>query len=249
MKRFAGRLARQATVTTALAAMMLVAAGCEGDTVVNPVSSGLEENAIHVSGSATVEAVPDMAQTQVGVQTYAQAVDQAVTDNNTTASAIIAAARTLGVAETDIQTTNFSIAPQRDYKNDRPDSITGYWVYNTVSVTIRQLDQAGSVLQAVVDAGANTITGLSFSLADPEPVKEQARIAAVEDARRRAEVLAEAAGVSVGKVLMIRETSFSYSPYWRSGLDADAAGGESVPVEPGELQVSAQVEVVFAIRQ
>ena len=181
-------------------------------------------------------------------QPYAQSVTEAVTENNVTAAAIIAATEALGVEEADIRTTNFSISPQRDYKSERPDSITGYWVYNTVSVTIRQLDLAGQVLQAAVDAGANSISGLTFSLADPEPVKEQARIAAVVDARNRAEVLAEAAGVRVGSVLMIRETSFSYSPYWRGGFEQDAVGGESVPVEPGELEVRAQVEVVFAIR-
>ena len=228
-------------------AVIAVLAGCAGDTIVNPDGPDLAENTIHVSGSATVQATPDMAQTQAGVQTYARTVAEAVTANNTVAAAIIASARALGVEEADLQTVNFSVSPQRDYKNDRPDSITGYWVYNTVTVTIRQIDVAGQVLQAAVDAGANTVSGLSFTLADPAPVKEQARVAAMEDARSRAEVLADAAGVRVGKVLQIRETAFSYSPYWRSGME-DAADGGAVPVEPGDLEVSAQVEVVYAIK-
>ncbi|MFH1566924.1 MAG: SIMPL domain-containing protein [Gemmatimonadota bacterium] len=231
---------------SALAAGAMAMAGCGGDTVVNPAGSALEENTIHVSGSATVRLAPDVAQTQLAVQTFAPAVTDAVTDNNLRSAAVIAAVKGLGVADADIETVGFSVSPQRDYQNSRPDSVVGYWVYNNVAVTIRQLGTAGQVLQAAIDAGANSVSGLAFTLGDPEPVKDQARALAVADARSRAETLAAAAGVEVGRVLYLSETSLSYPPLYRSSA-ADAAGG-AVPVEPGEMEVTAQVQVVFAIK-
>ena len=113
----------------------------------------------------------------------------------------------------------------------RADSIVGYWVNNSLSITIRQLDTAGQVLQAAIEAGANSISGLTFTLGDPEPVKDSARALAVADARNRADVLADAAGVRVGKVLAIREVSLSLPPIFRGGAADEAASGQ-VPVEP-----------------
>lgn len=220
--------------------------GCCGDTRISPTSSPLEENTIHVSGSATVAVSPDVARTQVGVQVFDEAVTEAVSANNQTTAAVIAAVKELGVESRDVETTRFTISPQRDYQRDRPDSILGYWVNNEVSVTIRDLSNVSQVLQAAIDAGANTISGVTFSLADPEPAKETARTRAVEDARRRAEVLAEAAGVSVGKVLSIREVSLSAPPIFRGDAMEEMATG-AVPIESGELEITAQVQVVFEI--
>jgi len=224
----------------------LALAGCHGDTHVSPTSSSLEENTIHVSGSATVAATPDVARIRLGVQAFDASVVEAVSANNETAAAVIAVVKSLGVEPRDVETTSFAISPQRDYRNDRPDSIIGYWVNNELSVTIRDLTSVGQVLQAAIDAGANTISGIAFSLADPEEAKETARTMAVEDARRRAEVLAEAAGVRVGKVLSIREVSLSAPPIYR-GAEMDSASAELVPIESGELEITAQVQVVFAI--
>jgi len=228
----------------ALAAFAL--GGCQGDTHISPTASPLEENTIHVSGSATVAAAPDVARTRLGVQVFDASVVEAVSANNLIAAAVIAAVVELGVESRDVETTSFTISPRRDYRSDRPDSILGYWVNNEVSVTIRDLGSVGQVLQAAVDAGANTISGLAFSLADPEPAKETARARAVADARRRAEVLAEAAGVRLGKVLSIREISLSAPPIFR-GAAMDGAAAEVVPIESGELEITAQVQVVFGI--
>ncbi|MFC1526130.1 SIMPL domain-containing protein [Candidatus Latescibacterota bacterium] len=231
----------------AVGATALVMVACEGDTIVRPESSSLDENTIQVSGAATVAVAPDVAQTTIGVQIYGREVVAAVTENNQTTAALVAALDSLGVGEADIQTSNFTIYPQRDYKEGRADSIVGYWVNNSVSVTIRQLDTAGQVLQAAIEAGANSISGLAFTLGDPEPVKDTARALAVADARNRADVLADAAGVQVGKVIALREISMSAPPIYRGGAAQDAGGGE-VPVEPGEMEVTAQVAVVFAIK-
>ena len=122
----------------------------------------------------------------------------------------------------------------------------GFWVSNTVEMTLRDLGQVGQMLQVAVDSGANTIYGLQFTVADPDSVEDLARTKAVEDARRRADTLAEAAGVQVGDVVSMRESSINVPSFFRGGADSDASS--AVPIEPGSVDVSATVEVVFSIR-
>ena len=128
-----------------------------------------------------------------------------------------------------------------------PDSIIGFWVSNTVNMTLRDLTQVGQMLQAAVDAGANSIYGLQFTVADPDSVEDLARTRAVEDARRRAETLAAAAGVEVGGVVSLRESSLSV-PYFFRGDAAESYASSGIPIELGNVEVSATVEAVFEIR-
>lgn len=215
---------------------------CQGDTVVSP-NSGSE--GIHVSGQASVSASPDIAQAQLGVQTFAVSVDEALQTNNTRADAILAALKTQGIADADLQTANFSVQPQYDFEKETRE-IVGYWVNNTVAVTFRDLNQVGTALQAAIDAGANTVNSLRFTLDDSEALRADARALAVADARQRAETLAAAAGVKLGAALDIRESSGSYPIFARA--DFDEASGAAVPVQSGELDLTVQVEVLFAIR-
>jgi len=105
----------------------------------------------------------------------------------------------------------------------------------------------GQILQAGIDGGANNVSGLYFTLEDPDSLLQEARVQAVADARRRAEALVEAAGAKLGRVLSIRETSPWYGPVMARADFAKAEGADAVPVQPGELQVTGQVEVVFQI--
>ncbi|NTV65092.1 MAG: SIMPL domain-containing protein, partial [Oscillochloris sp.] len=157
---------------------------------------------VTVVGSGEVKLAPDAANVQIGVETTAPTTQEALAQNSTQAGAIIEQIKNLGVAEKDIQTSGFTIYPT--YSDDGR-QVTGYTVSNQVSVTIRDLAQAGSLLDQVVQAGANRVYGVSFMLADPAAALAQARDAAVANARARAEQLAKGSGASVGQVLVISE--------------------------------------------
>lgn len=220
--------------------------GCEGETIVLP---GDQYNQIRVAGTATVKAAPDIATVEIGVQTFNEEVEAAVAENNRKSDDIISALKANGIAESDIQTSRFNIYPQRDYWDEEGrNEIIGYQVDNMVSVTIRNLDSVGEVLQEAVDAGANNIYGVNFTLDDPSSLRDTARVEAVKDARQRAEVMAEAAEIELGDVTSITEMSYGGPIIAREEYDsAVAKGGEMVPIEPGELELTIQVEVTFAI--
>ena len=207
-----------------------------------------ELNGIHVSGSSTVKAPPDIATMQVGVQTFAEKAEDAVAKNNGKVEAMIVALLEKGIAEADIQTTSFNISPQREYKANHPPVVIGFNVSNMLSVTIRNLDRVGQILQATVDAGANNVHGLTFSIEDPTPLKQQARKLAMEDALARAEVMAETAGVKVGKPIQIQETSWG-GPVARSDSLEKMGVAADVPIQPpSEVDLVINLQVVFEIR-
>ncbi len=235
------------TIAIAAAALLLgLLSGCEtGDTIIAPAEGG--DDRIYVSGSATVSANPDIAQAQLGVQTFADSVAQAVAENNARSAAIQAAMAAQGIPAKDLHTTGFNVYPQMDYEKDRAGVVVGYWATNTLNVSMRDLAKVGEVLQAGIEAGANNVSGLYFSLEDPDSLLQEARVQAVADARQRAMALVEAAGAKLGRVLSIRETSPWYGPVMARAEFDKAAGAASVPVQPGELEVTGQVEVVFQI--
>jgi uncharacterized protein len=179
------------------------------------------------------------------VQTFAAGVDEALQTNSARMDAIIAALKAQGIADADLQTSNFSVQPQYDFEKETRD-IVGYWVNNSLAVTLRDLNQVGTALQAALDAGANTVNDLRFTIDNSEALQAEARALAVADARRRAETLAEAAGVKLGAALDIRESSNSYPIFARGSFDE--ASGAAVPVQAGELDLTVYVEVLFAIR-
>ncbi len=198
---------------------------------------------VAVSGEGIVTGRPDTATVQIGVETQAATSQEALAQNSAQSTSVQQRLRDLGVAETDIQTSNFSISP---IYGENGQQVTGYRVSNMVSVTIRNLDQAGSVLDGVVQVGANSVYGISFSIADQSALLEQARTRAVEDARTRAEQLAKAAGASVGAVLVISE-QVGYQPIPMMAR-AEVAADASVPVAAGEQQISVQVQVTYELR-
>ncbi|MBD3182034.1 DUF541 domain-containing protein [Candidatus Poribacteria bacterium] len=203
-------------------------------------------NQIRVTGSAEVTSAPDIASIQVGTQTFNREVEAAVDENNEKTDGLIKAIIQEGVLEKDIQTSNFSIYPQRDYENNKNGEIIGYYVSNNVTVKVRDLDSIGRVLQSAIDAGANNIYGINFTLDDPEQFKSEARIKAIENAHKKAESMAEAAGVKLGNAVSIDEVSSSGGIYY--GVDYDKSAAEAnVPIQPGELELTVQVQIVYEI--
>jgi uncharacterized protein YggE len=202
---------------------------------------------VTVVGHGEIKGRPDTATIQIGVETEAPAAKDALAKNTEQAEALQAKLKELGVAEKDIQTSNFNIYPT--YATDGR-QITGYHVSNSVIVTIRDLAQAGNLLDQVVQAGANSINGITFSVDDPAALLTQAREQALQDARTRANQLAKAGGVAVGDVLVITENVGSQPPVpmMLAAPAADMAQSKAVPVQPGEQSFTIDVQVTFALR-
>lgn len=199
-----------------------------------------------VSGTGSVAATPDMAVITLGVTQQGADPATAMDATSTATAAILRRMVELGIAAADIRTSDLSLSPVYDSR-PAPDGvprIVGYQAANMVTVRLRALDQLGPVLARALEDGANLLGGLSFGFADPAPLLTQARQAAVADARLRAETYAEAAGVSLGAVLRLSEaTDPGPGPMMRM-MEAAA----SVPVAAGQSEISATVQMVFALK-
>lgn len=200
---------------------------------------------VTVVGHGEAKGQPDLATVQIGVESEAATSKDALAQNTAQAQAVIAKIKELGIAEKDIQTSNFSIYPT--YNTDGR-QVTGYHVSNSVVVTIRKLDQAGTLLDQVVQAGANSVTGISFGVESNDSLMEQARKAAIQNAKAQAEQLAQTAGASVGEVLVITQNVGSAPVPMLAERAAVAQGGAAVPVQPGEQTFTADVQVTFALQ-
>jgi uncharacterized protein YggE len=205
-------------------------------------------NLIWLTGHGEVKVEPDMAIVTVGVLTQAPAARDAVSANNAAMTKIIATLKSSGLAEKDIQTSNFSVNPRYDYPDNSPPHLEGYDVSNTVSVTVRNLAKLGNVLDDVVSEGSNQINGIAFDLADRDPVEDEARKLAVADGKHKAEIYAAATGVKLGRIASISEGMVAPPPppvTGRAMMKADAA--PSVPVARGEQTVTIDVNIAWEI--
>lgn len=208
----------------------------------------LAQSTLTVTGEGRASAAPDLAVISVGVETRAPTAAAAMAENAGKASALISAAKSAGVADADIQTSDLSIWPvYEDYRQDRPEGpkLIGFAVSNQVTVRLRDLPAAGATLGALVEAGANRMNGIAFGFADETPLRDAARRAAVEDAKRKAALYAGAAGVALGPIRSIEEAGFSAPP--RPMMRAAAMEAASAPIEAGESELSASVTIVWEI--
>ena len=205
------------------------------------------EALVTVTGEATVEATPDMATISLGVTTEGQTAAEAMAANSKALQAVIERLKTAGIEDRDLQTSNLSLNPNWvGYDSGSTPKIAGYVASNMLNVRVRALDALGSVLDASIADGANTLNGISFELAQPRPAQDEARKAAVADARARATLLVEAAGGTLGKIVSITENSGYGSPMPMFKSDAAAA---PVPVASGQIGLSASVTVSFEIAE
>lgn len=206
---------------------------------------------VTVEGRGEVSAAPDTAFITSGVTTQAPTAREALDANSAAMQALIEELRDAGIAERDIQTSNFSVNPNYVYSNVRDDSgytlpprIDGYQVSNTVTVKVSDLDSLGVVLDRAVTVGANTIHGIGFSVAEPEDLYNEARRLAFADARAKAELYAGLAGESLGDIESIREGQSYSPPVPQYAVRAASADMESsVPIAGGELTFSITVAV------
>jgi uncharacterized protein YggE len=205
-------------------------------------------NVINVTGTGTVKIKPDVADLSVGVQITRDRADAASIDAANQMDKVIKALKAAGVAEDDIQTTTLGLDPVYDYDHT-PAALTGYTATNIVSVTIRDLTTVGTVIDSAVDAGANSVGGLSFRLDDNAAATSQARTQAVQQAKAAADELAAAAGVTITGVESITEQSASLpQPVYYSEMAAGAAMRDaSTPVQAGNVEITVIVSVTYSI--
>jgi uncharacterized protein YggE len=205
---------------------------------------------VSVDGVGVVSGIPDTVTVNLGVSVEGNSAAEALESANSKANALISTLTGAGVAKTDIQTGYVSVWPR--YRDNSQD-VSGYWASNSVTAVLHDIDRAGEVIDAATDAVGDGITmgGVSFSIADTSGLYTQARKQAVEEAKRRAGELAEAAGVSVGAVMSIDESAQEIpSPvaYDRaSAATTAAAGGAPMPIEPGQQELQLRVQVVFEL--
>lgn len=202
---------------------------------------------VTVIGEATIQAVPDMATISVGVTTTGAKAAEAMSANSAALRVVLDRLKASGIADADMQTSNLALSPNWvGYDTGAVPTIAGYTASNQLSVRVRALDTLGGVLDAVITDGANTLNGLTFELSEPKPVLDQAREAAVADARARAALLVEAAGGTLGRVVTISENAGYGAPIPMFAKAADAA---SVPIASGQIGMAASVSMTFEFTQ
>ena len=208
-----------------------------------------QRDTISIEAEGKVTALPDIAAVSIGVQTEKTTVSEAQKENTSKMNAIIAKVMSMGVAKEDIKTTSYTIYPQYDYVNGKQTQ-RGYQVSQNVDIKIRNLDSIGDVLAAIGDLGANQVSGVTFTIDDPESLRQQARLKGLEMAKAKAQALAAAAGVKLGKVVGFSESSSSPQPpiYYAKDMAAGLGGGSASPsVEPGSQDVIVDVTVTYEI--
>jgi uncharacterized protein YggE len=230
------------TVAAAFAALAFLAAPAIGEEAA-PVPQ------LQASGEGIVHVVPDIAIVTLGVTTRGKTASEALTQNSKDLGAAIDVIKGAGIADKDIGTSNFSIYPVYATNSDgsqvQPPQVTGYEVSNDVRVTIRDIAKSGAILDAVVTAGANRVSGISFDVADRTTPNDAALKDAIADAKRKAELMAAAAGVKLVRVLAVSTAEANNGPV--PMFRAMAASAAPVPVMPGEQQVSVNASVTWEI--
>jgi len=208
---------------------------------------------ISISGIGEVTSAPDTAFVNSGVTSQGATAREALDANTKAMGELIETLKAAGIEARDIQTSGFSVNPNYVYSDARdangyqlPPKITGYQVYNNVNVRVRELAKLGSVLDKAVTVGANTINGVSFSVADPSKLYDEARKAAFADAKNKAGLYAEVAGEELGSIRNISEVQGMGSPQpYMMKASADMASAGAVPIEGGELSYSINVQVTW----
>lgn len=210
---------------------------------------------IAIEGHGEVRAAPDMATINSGVTSQGETAREALDANTAAMADLIAALKTAGIETRDIQTSGFSVNPNYVYSDARdengyslPPRINGYQVSNSVTVIVRDLEDLGAILDSSVTVGANTVNGVSFSVADPSELLDEARKSAFADAQQKATLYAGAAGEELGAILTISEQQNGSAPQpYPMYARAEMAGAAPVPVEAGEMSFSVSVNVSWQL--
>ncbi len=224
---------------------------CLSSPVLAQETAAVSGTTLEVSAQSNINAPPDMATISSGVVTNALTADAAMQENAKKMNAVFAAVKAAGVAEKDMQTSGINLYPQYDYKqNNEQPRITGYQANNNVSVILRDLKNVGPVLDALVKEGSNQLNGPTFGIENQDEFLDKARAEAVKKARKRAEIYASAAGMTVKRIIAISEsTGYNQPPVYpmMKAMAMDGGARAETPVASGEVGMSVTVNVKFEL--
>jgi len=204
-------------------------------------------SAISVTGEASISVPPDLASVDAGVATDAKSAREASEANNVAMGKVMAALKAANIDPKDIQTSRLSLQPQYAPNRSGPSPIVGYRASNRVTVRIRDVSKVAGVIDTLVGAGANDIGNVNFEVSQASKLLDDAREKAVADARRKAEIYARAAGVTLGAPLSISEEG-APQPVFRGKMAAPMAAAAPTPIAQGEETLSVSVAVTWAIK-
>jgi len=235
------------TILTTAAALALTACNSGGPTYIT--SSEVPEAKIQVSATGTTNMNPDMATVSAGVVTQGKTAREAMFGNATKMTRVFEELEAAGIEKKHITTSQLSLKPKYNYQNRQAPKIDGYEARNTVSAKTYNLDDVGAMLDALVKAGVNNINGVQFSIKDSKAAKDKAREDAIREAREKAESMASAAGVKLGKLKSLSESGGNFRPQPVAyALEARSAGA-STPVAAGEQAISVTVNMSYDIAE
>jgi uncharacterized protein YggE len=242
---------RTKTLAFIVLALALMLSACGGGPTTINQAAPINVRTLNVNGSGQVSLTPDMGYIYIGVHDEASTASEAVEANKVHTAEVIEAIKEAGVDEKDINTSNFSIWPSQQYGPDGTITGTIYMVDNTVYVIVRDINTLGDLLDASINAGANTINSIQFDIADKKDAIKEARAKAVTDAQAQAQELAEAAGLTLGEIQSISFYDNSAIPFYEGkggggGVAYDTAS--AVPIQPGQLNISVSVNIVYEIK-
>lgn len=227
-------------VRTALAATLIAA-------MASTASAQTLQPTVSVTGEASISVPPDLAQIDSGVTTEAKTAREASEANNKAMAGVLQALKNSGLAEKDIQTSRLSPQSVPGRNPNAPFQITGYRASNRVTVTIRDITKVADTIDVLVGAGANEISGISFAVSKASKLLDDARAEAIADARRKAEIYAKAANITLGAPVSISEEAAPGPvPYRKMAVRMDAA---AAPVAQGEETLRVSVSVSYELKQ
>lgn len=230
------------------AAAAMIFAGCAAPEA-TAADAGETARTITVNGEGSATAAPDMAVITIGVQSEALNAADALRQNSANMTATINKLKELGVEARDIQTSGLSVNPRYDYEKNRSQpEIIGFVASNNVTVRLRDLENAGAVIDQAVQSGANSLGGVSFAFSEPKPLQEEARRDAVADAKAKAELLTDAAGVRLGRLITIQDGYVSSPQPKMYAARMEMAADNAVPMEAGESEIRATVTLVYELQ-
>jgi uncharacterized protein YggE len=229
-------------------AMSIVLAGCGTSPSTQATGGYILADSISVSGYGEAVGKPDIALIQLGVNVVSAQIGDAIQESNQIMDKITQALLGEGISDEDLQTTNFNVWPE-----DRYDPMTGqstgervFHVDSTLQVKVRDIDKAPSVIELALEEGANNIYGLTYDIDDKSPLEAEARSKALQDAQVRADQLATEIGVSLGDPILVSE-GYSAGAIYSVAVERAVGTGGGPPISPGQLSVSVQVNVTYAI--
>lgn len=205
----------------------------------------MADDSLTVIGTATVTFEPDMAELSVGVETHADTVNAAVAANSEVLNAVIEALKEADIAESDMATSNYYVGTEYDY-GATPPKLSGYYVSNTLTVTVRDIERIGAVIDAATAAGANQVYGVNFLSSQQSGSYDRALTLAIQEGMRKAQLMAMAAGRSLGRLEDVQENGAA--GYVFSAAYDTVARASGTSILSGELSVTASVTLTYELR-